>query len=118
MKLTWVGSSAARKPTLWPETKGTLYHHTNFLPWVLLILASVLSGVLTDHVANPVTAYCPLPTALRFAAVDSNGDHVISRSCCPAGLLPLHSCLTASQGPSFVAFVSEPHWRNRDTGWQ
>lgn len=42
----------------------------------------------------------------------------MSRSCCPGGLLPFHSCLTASQGPSFVAFVSEPHCRSRDTGWQ
>lgn len=42
----------------------------------------------------------------------------MSRSCCPDGLLPFHSCLTASQGPSFVAFVSEPLCRSRDTGWQ
>lgn len=67
MKLTWIGSSAARKPTLWPETKGTLYHHTNFLPWVLLILASVLSGMenlLTNWLTLSLpTAHCPLPTA-------------------------------------------------------
>lgn len=65
MKLTWIGSSAARKPTLWPETKGTLYHHTNFLPWVLLILASVLSGMenlLTNWLTLSLpTAHCPLP---------------------------------------------------------